>query len=260
MIKPSLSSVLLLAACLTLAVHTLQVGRQLDDQYDRIQASASHSQPLISYRYPDGQTLYIVDYRQLQPGQPLGLVSTVRPLDDDYRPADLISTELAHGDAGQAMMISQRIAPALERLMLAAEADGRPLMISSAYRSIADQRQLYQDYIDRYGQAAADRYVAPVGTSEHHTGLSIDLSDASPACALDSDDCDLSGSTAAWLAERAPDYGFILRYPDGKSDITSVGYEPWHFRYVGRPTAAALTANRLTLDELSYRLLPHLEP
>jgi D-alanyl-D-alanine carboxypeptidase len=78
----------------------------------------------------------------------------------------------------------------------------------------------------------------------------------SDECTEDSDTCSLGTSSAAWLAENAWKYGFILRYPDGKRDITGVGYEPWHYRFVGRPLAKAMQGSNLTFDEVIEQLAP----
>lgn len=115
--------------------------------------------------------------------------------------------------------------------------------INTAYRSYAYQKKLwdyrYNDYLKQgySSEKAADlsaRRVLPPGTSEHQLGLAVDL--------LGPDD------TFQWLEEHAPEYGFILRYPEGKTEETGVMYEPWHFRYLGKELAEELTSLDMTLD------------
>ena len=111
------------------------------------------------------------------------------------------------------------------RMKQAAAAEGLSIYIGSDYRSYATQESIYNRYCARDGQAAADTYSARPGHSEHQTGLAIDLNDISSSFAY----------TAAgkWVAEHCHEYGFIIRYPDGKQSITGYMYEPWHIRYVG---------------------------
>ena len=123
----------------------------------------------------------------------------------------------------------------------AASAAGYSLWVTSGYRSYYDQQTLYNNYVWRDGQAAADRYSARPGHSEHQTGLAIDVNYAS----------DWFGTTAeaSWLAANCAEFGFIIRYPEGKENITGFKYEPWHIRYVGKSLAKKLTNEGLTLEE-----------
>ena len=101
----------------------------------------------------------------------------------------------------------------------------------SGYRSYNTQKGLYNYYVNRDGREAADRYSARPGHSEHSTGLAMDVSGIDGKCAAT--DCFGETPEAAWLAENVYDYGFIIRYPEGKEHITGYKYEPWHLRYVG---------------------------
>lgn len=186
------------------------------------------------------------------------LVSKDHPLRAGFQPSNLIDTTVPHGDSATPMKVDARLVEPLARLFADAEAAGHPLMLSSAYRSITDQQALYDDFAATRGQANADRYVADPGTSEHHTGLAIDFSDRSDACASDSNRCNLSFSTALWLSEHAHTYGFILRYPEGKQPLTGIAYEPWHYRYVGPVLAPAIYTSGLTLDEALAQMRPAL--
>lgn len=126
---------------------------------------------------------------------------------------------------------------------MAAEAYGEELIlyISSGYRSYDYQSGLYQRYVERSGKAEADRYSARPGHSEHQTGLAFDLNTISD----DFKDTD----EGKWLAENCHRYGFIIRYPEGKEDVTGYIYEPWHIRYLGVDTATAVYDSGLCLEE-----------
>ena len=117
----------------------------------------------------------------------------------------------------------------------AASAAGYTLQIYSGFRSYENQAYTYNYWCNMDGQEAADTYSARPGYSEHQTGMAIDLTN----------DWDGFGSTAQakWLNDNAYQYGFILRYPQGKENITGYEYEPWHYRYVGIPLATTLYNN-----------------
>ena len=111
----------------------------------------------------------------------------------------------------------------------------------SGFRSYATQAQLYQSYVNQEGQAAADRYSARPGYSEHQPGLAFDVIGTDGQLVEDS-------SAAQWLLEHAPDYGFVVRYPRGKESITGYMHEEWHLRYIGKE-AKDVAASGLTLEE-----------
>lgn len=130
---------------------------------------------------------------------------------------------------------------AFNKMQSDAAAEGLNIYISSAFRSYEYQSGLYQRYSDRDGKAAADRYSARPGHSEHQTGLAFDLNTIDSSFA-DTDE-------GKWVAENCYKYGFIIRYPEGKEDITGFIYEPWHIRYLGEETAKSVYDSGLTLEE-----------
>ena len=131
---------------------------------------------------------------------------------------------------------------AFYEMQSAAANDGIWLTIVSGYRSYWYQDQLYWNYVyTRGGQAEVDRFSARAGHSEHQTGLSMDLNNASRYFA--------GTPEAQWIEQHCADYGFIVRYPDGKEDVTGFMYEPWHVRYVGKELAGTLTDQGMTLEE-----------
>ena len=122
--------------------------------------------------------------------------------------------------------------------------------IDSAYRSEERQLELYHEFIEMYGKEYADKIVAPVGTSEHHTGLAIDLALFANGEYLDADIVHEDQEPIfKELHKHLKDYGFILRYPEGKEHITGYPYEPWHIRYVGEFVSKIIYENNYTLEE-----------
>ncbi|MCQ2417064.1 MAG: D-alanyl-D-alanine carboxypeptidase family protein [Oscillospiraceae bacterium] len=130
---------------------------------------------------------------------------------------------------------------AFNEMAAAASQDGLSLWICSGFRSFETQSTLYNNYCARDGKAAADRYSARPGHSEHQTGLGIDINMASDAFN--------DTPEAKWLAENCWKYGFIIRYPQGKENITGYKYEPWHCRYLGKSIADDVYHSGLTLEE-----------
>lgn len=130
---------------------------------------------------------------------------------------------------------------ALQNMFRAAKADGVTLEIISGFRSYDRQTQLYNNYVSRDGVAAADRYSARAGHSEHQTGLAFDLNSLEESF----------GETkeGKWLKEHCHEYGFIIRYPKEKEEITGYMYEPWHVRYLGEAVAKSVTESGLCLEE-----------
>lgn len=202
-----------------------------------------------------GEPLHIPSYHLLKQGGLWSIVSKQRPLGGEAG-FELVDIPIPHGDADSTMSVAKTIAAPLRELVAAASDDGEALMASSAYRSIQEQQAIYDEYVRESGAAAANKYVMPVGASEHHTGLAVDFSSVSSECADDSNTCSLSQNSAAWLAENAWRYGFILRYPDGSQDITGVGFEPWHYRYVGKPMARAVYMSEMTYEAVIDLIAP----
>ncbi|AYC30840.1 D-alanyl-D-alanine carboxypeptidase family protein [Paenisporosarcina cavernae] len=137
---------------------------------------------------------------------------------------------------------------AFEEMAAAARLQSLELVAFSTYRSYDRQETLYTQYVAKDGQAAADRYSARPGFSEHQTGLAFDIGEKNMEKHWASSSF---GETAAgkWVAANAHNYGFIMRYPSGKEQITGYMHESWHFRYVGKDIATAIYTNKQTLEE-----------
>lgn len=129
------------------------------------------------------------------------------------------------------------------RMVDDARQEGLWLYCVSAYRSYSYQNTLYQSYVRKSGRALAETYSARPGYSEHQTGLAVDINTASRSAHFE------NTKQYRWLVENSWKYGFILRYPEGKQDITGFVFEPWHYRYVGQELAKAVYESGLTYDE-----------
>lgn len=137
---------------------------------------------------------------------------------------------------------------AFQELVKGAAKDGINIYLSSGFRSYSHQTKIYNEYVYYYGQENADMFSARPGHSEHQAGIAIDVNIF--------DDSFIGTPEAIWLEKHCNEYGFIIRYPQDKQDITGYQYEPWHIRYVGKETAQAIreAANNagdpyLTLEE-----------
>lgn len=175
------------------------------------------------------------------------LVNKQNPVPDDY------DAELA--SINGSLMADARIIDDVYAMLDAAKKDGVNLMICSAYRSYDRQTTLFNNKMNKLmnkGMSYMEAYavgsmsVTVPGTSEHQLGLALDIL-TSAYTEMD----DGFGNTEAgkWLKDNAPDYGFILRYPKGKEDVTGIIYEPWHFRYVGKDYSKEITDLGVTLEE-----------
>ena len=143
---------------------------------------------------------------------------------------------------------AQRLKAQAEKEAAAARAEGLSVCLSSAYRSYNEQTYLFNRKVSQCGgdEAAAARIVNRPGTSEHQLGLCADITDKF----YEVKTRDLEKTALyQWMYAHCQDYGFILRYPADKQDITGVMYEPWHFRYVGKEAAAYIMGNGLCLEE-----------
>jgi D-alanyl-D-alanine carboxypeptidase len=206
-----------------------------------------NSQPTTSNSTPNGFNKQ--QYSINTAGSPWWIVNKKRPLVKGYVPPNLIvpNVKLRLNPSAEQMHLDKTASAALEQLFAGASHAGFQLMLASGYRSEAYQTQLYNSYVAKDGQAAADRYSARPGTSEHQTGLALDVGRSDAKCELEG--CFGDTPEGQWLAAHAQGYGFIIRYPNGKEKITGYEYEPWHIRYVGKDLATELYQNEQTMEE-----------
>ena len=170
------------------------------------------------------------------------IVNRWNELPEDY---SVELTELSNGQK-----VDSRIYPYLQEMFDAARAEGVYPVVREGYRTEEEQQEILDDkiqtYINQgYSQSRAERtakeWVALPGTSEHQLGIAVDINADKSKCSNE--------EVYAWLAENAYKYGFILRYPLGKQEITGTSYEPWHYRYVGEDAALEIYEQGLCLEE-----------
>lgn len=172
----------------------------------------------------------------------LMLVNKYFQLDKDYTPKDIIKASGVYAYANNSL--SEEAYMAFKKLNKAATDSGYTILINSSYRDFKSQDDIWTKRKDYYGEDFADKYAARAGHSEHQTAYAIDVADFY-------DVNDKFGDTEAfiWMRDNSHKYGFILRYPKGKENITGYSYEPWHYRYVGIDVASVIYNENITFDE-----------
>jgi len=178
------------------------------------------------------------------------IVNKSRHLSSSYVPEDLvlldgIPTSLQNPEVNQLRKVAY---DALKELFTKAkEEKSFELYARSGYRSYNTQVSLYNSYVSNHGKEAADKFSAKPGQSEHQTGLAMDITCEAMNYLLDVTFGDTE--EGKWVAENAYKFGFVIRYPKGKEEITGYQYEPWHLRYVGVTLANEVYDSQLTLEE-----------
>ena len=155
--------------------------------------------------------------------------------------------------------VDARIADAANAMLAAARESGISLTVISGYRTMERSGILYSNKVQEYlnagysqsdAEAEAAKWVAPPGTSEHHTGLAMDIISADYYTKYnDLVEAFENEPEAVWMRENCADFGFILRYPKDKEEVTGIHYEPWHFRYVGEEAAREIMSQGICLEE-----------
>ena len=155
--------------------------------------------------------------------------------------------------------LDKKAAESARNLLAAAKEAGFDMALCSAYRTVEKSAELYARKVNEfisYGYSEADakieaaKWVAPPGTSEHHTGLAMDLVSSDYWASYSDLEHDYENfESFKWMYEHCAEFGFILRYPKDKQEITGITYEPWHYRYVGTEAAQYIMENGLCLEE-----------
>lgn len=180
-----------------------------------------------------------------EPASLTALVNKYHPLPADYVPElELLPPGYT---ASQGARLRPEACAAFLQMADAAAEEGLRLYSASPYRSYAAQERVYQRYAAQQGAEAADTYSARAGFSEHQTGLALDINVASLSARFE------ETAEYAWLSAHSWEYGFILRFPQGKEDLTGYLFEPWHYRYVGPETARLCHEQGWTLEEFWAR-------
>lgn len=177
------------------------------------------------------------------------IVNKERRLPDGYEPPDLVepNVDFYAGEGDPKRQMREEAAQALEELFSIAKEEGIELVAVSGYRSYNRQEAIYNNSVKKNGEEHANQYSAKPGTSEHQTGLAMDVASSQLVSVLEPSF--IETNEGQWLNDNAHRSGFIIRYPDGKENITGYNYEPWHLRYVGKETAAKIYEQQLTLEE-----------
>jgi D-alanyl-D-alanine carboxypeptidase len=172
------------------------------------------------------------------------LVNEKHGLSGNYVPEGLSIPNIpfSNGAEDEEKHVAGIIVKPLEELVKAAKKDEITLLGNSGYRSYNSQKNVYDDRVKSQGKKLADAYVAKPGFSEHQTGLCIDITNKKGNLTKDSIEAD-------WLAKNCHKFGFVIRYPYGKKNLTGIEYEPWHIRYVGKEAAKYIHDNGITLEE-----------
>lgn len=176
------------------------------------------------------------------------LVNKQNSLSESYAPSDLVTvsvpTVLENPEVKQMRKVA---ADALKEMFDKAKESNIYLHARSGYRSYQTQVQLFNNYVSRHGEEAANRYSARPGQSEHQTGLVMDVTSESVNFQL----TEQFGETkeGIWLRDNAHKFGFIIRYPKDMEHITGYIYEPWHIRYLGVEVATKVYESGLTYEE-----------
>lgn len=170
------------------------------------------------------------------------VVNAWNELPEDY---SVELTELSNGQK-----VDSRIYPYLQEMFDAAREEEVYPVVREGYRTAEEQQEILEDRIQTYinqgysrsrAERTAKEWVALPGTSEHQLGIAVDINADKSMCSNE--------EVYAWLAENAYKYGFILRYPPGKQEITGTSYEPWHYRYVGVEAAQEIYEQGICLEE-----------
>ena len=192
------------------------------------------------YMTPEDESKYLV------------LANNSNRLPESYDPGELIDVIYTKADGRETQKLEKYAAMSLEAMLKEASANGcKNLAVVTGYRSYAVQKGIYDARYEAnkatYGASAEAETIKAVsypGASDHQTGLGVDIHN------LNSYDLSFADSTEyKWLIAHCADFGFILRYPEGKESVTGVDFEPWHFRFVGRYNAQNIMRQGLTLEE-----------
>lgn len=176
------------------------------------------------------------------------LINKTHKLPEGYVPTDLQVPDIpARTYTHENKQMRKKPAESLEKLFEDAAKEGINLFIISGFRSYDLQKSIYDSSVSSIGLEETQKLIAIPGSSEHQSGLSVDIS-------CESENFDLNESLGdkpegIWLAENAHKYGFIIRYPKGKEHITKISYEPWHLRYVGIEISKEIYEKKICLEE-----------
>ncbi|WP_438313301.1 M15 family metallopeptidase [Sporosarcina sp. FA9] len=219
----------------------VEIPLDVEDNPEDLDEDLPGEEPVISDDDEDPEPSPVVDGGGYIEGQEL-------PLQPTYIKNVLIANKTYPLPATFAPGESKEAREMFDKMAAEAALSGYKLTAFSTYRSFEYQTGLYKRYADKEGPEKADQYSARPGYSEHQTGLAFDIGEVNQEKIWLTAEFGES-SAGKWLAENAHRYGFIMRYPLGKENITGYMYESWHFRYVGESIASEIYATKGTLEE-----------
>lgn len=235
-------------------------GMLFNDLPEYLKSNQEPLQTVLSVSYPmiDAAKKSNRVYEIIEPDNLLLLIKKGFVLPDNYEPNDLTVPNIPIAPDNSHNKLRKAASEALETMYQEALKEDYHLVLNSGYRSFKEQQEIYDEYFKRYDEVTASGLVAVPGSSEHQLGLGVDLTSQS---VIDKQRM-VFGDTKEyqWVVKNAYKYGFILRYPKNRSNITGTANEPWHLRYVGKDVAKVIYDNNWTLEEyvlnngLSYDL------
>lgn len=170
------------------------------------------------------------------------LVNKYYYLPEKYAPDDIVNMSNQYSYPGNS--IRKEVYEAFKEMADDAKKDKITLIVNSSYRDYKTQKEIYDDYADKNGKEYADKFAARPDFSEHQTGLALDI--FTPGAGMKTFE---NTDASKWLLKNSYRYGFILRYPPEKENITGYAYESWHYRYLGKDLAKKVYESGLTFDE-----------
>jgi D-alanyl-D-alanine carboxypeptidase len=188
----------------------------------------------------------VLDTIAVDPENKLMLINKLHAVSKDYYPTDMVVIDNSLSTYSN-LYLKREAYEAYLKMLEDANAQDINFLICSAYRSYELQESLYNNSLAANGEEYTYTYSAYPGRSEHQTGWAIDLTSESIGYTLSQNFGNLP--EGKWIEENCSNYGFIIRYLDGKTDITGYSYEPWHLRYVGVEVAKEITSKGITLEE-----------
>lgn len=219
----------------------------MERYYDYQQRELTSDEDTVTYVNIGLDKDFYTDYEVIHDYSVTVLANKYNQLSENYVPDDLVDIPEEYClNPDQKMTVEAR--DAFIEMAKKAKEDGLNLQIRSSYRTYEDQEAIYNDYKEMYGERRADSIAARPGFSEHQTGLVIDIATSQTSIFSQTEEY-------RWMKDHAYLYGFIQRYPEGKSDITGYNNEAWHYRYVGVDIATAMRDTDLTYDEYYVRYL-----
>lgn len=225
-----------------------KIGEYIDSQRES-RTSSGGSAVTANANTPDKTITGIPDIVSTldsDDGNLLVLVNKLYTVSEDYYPTDMVAVD-GSLSTNQGLYFKREAYEAYLDMLAAAQSEGLTFKICSAYRSYGLQTKLYNDSLSQNGAAFTNTRSAYPGRSEHHTGWAVDITSKSMGYGLSQNF--INYPEGLWINNHCSEYGFIIRYPKGKTNITGYDYEPWHLRYVGVEAAKEITSRGITLEE-----------